>query len=135
MVFLFCLLITNTFFELVFDAVSLNMDMVFSVKSSTNVFVLKTLGSLYGLTYLSWCWCNWNTWKLLYNFFISKNDTQDSKFSAWIPGSYFQCPVLKNLRLDPELSLWYVVALPPFMNCCLGFHWLFCTQRGMPFSL
>ena len=51
-----------------------------------------------------------------YNFFFSKNDTQDSKFSAWIPGLYSQCPVLKNLRLDPELSLWYVVALPPFMD-------------------
>ena len=99
----------------VFDSISFNIDEVFSINPSANVFVFGHFDIHHEdcLTYSS----GTDRPGELVIFVILSNDlTQMVNFSIWIPDSDFQCPALLDLFLSFGASICFAMSFPLFGN-------------------
>ena len=99
----------------VFDFISSNIDEVFSINPSPNVFVFGD----FNVHHKDWFTYSSGTdrpGELCYNFSISNDLTQMVDFPTWIPDCDSHSPALLDLFLSFDASICSTMAFPPLEN-------------------
>ena len=99
----------------VFDSISSNIDEVFSINPSVNVFVFGD----FNVHHKHWITYSGGTdrpGELYYNFSISSDLTQIVNFPTWIPDCDSRSLALLYLFLSSDVSIYSLVAFPPMGN-------------------
>ena len=99
----------------VFDSISSNINEVYSISLSANVFVLGE----FNVHHKDWLICSGRTdrpGKLCYNFSISNYLTQMVNLPTWIPDCDSHSPALLDLFLSSESSICSILAFPQLGN-------------------
>ena len=99
----------------VFDSFSSNIDEVFSINLSANMFVFGD----FNIHHKDWLTCSGGTdrsGELCYNFSISNNLTEMANFPIWFPACGTHIPALLDLFLFSDASICSAMAFPPLEN-------------------
>ena len=99
----------------VFDSFSSNIDEVFSINLSANMFVFGD----FNIHHKDWLTCSGGTdrsGELCYNFSISNNLTEMANFPIWFPACGTHSPALLDLFLFSDASICSAMAFPPLEN-------------------
>ena len=115
-VFYFFFLYRSTSLSLctVFDSISSNIDEVFSINPSTNVFVFGDF-NVHHKDWLTYSGEIDRLGELCYNI-ISNDLTLMVNFLMWIPDYDSQSPALLDLILSSDASIYFTMAFPPLGN-------------------
>ena len=100
---------------MVFDSTSSNIDNVFSINSSANVFVFWD-SNVHYKDLLTYSRGTDRSGELSYNFSISNDLTQMVNFPTGLPGCCSQCPALLHLFISSDASICSTMAFPPLGN-------------------
>ena len=100
---------------MVFGSNSSNIDEVFSINPSANVFVFGGF-NIHHKDWLTYSGGTDRPGELCYNFSISNDLTQIVNFPTRIPDSDSHSPALLDLLLSSDASICSAMALPPFRN-------------------
>ena len=100
---------------MVFDSISSNIDEVFSINPSANVFVFGDC-NIHHKDWLTYSGGTDRPGELCYNFSISNNLTQIVNFSTWIPDCDSHSPALLDLFLSSDASICSTMAFPSLGN-------------------
>ena len=99
----------------VFDSISSNIDEVFSINPSANVFVFGDF-NVHHKDWLTYSGGTDRPGELCYNFSISNDLTQMVNFPTWIPDCDSHSPALLDFFLSSDASICSTMAFPPLGN-------------------
>ena len=100
---------------MVFDSISSNIDEVFSISPSANVFVFGDF-NVHHKDWLTYSGGTDRSGELCYNFSISNDLTQMVNFPTQIPDCDSHSPALLDLFLSSDASICSTMAFPPLGN-------------------
>ena len=100
---------------MVFDSISSNIDEVFSISPSANVFVFGDF-NVHHKDWLTYSGGTNRSGALCYNFVISNDLTQMVNFPFGIPDCDFHSSPLLQLFLSSDASICSTIAFPPLGN-------------------
>ena len=106
---------TSFSFCMVFDSISSNIDEVFSISPSANVFVFGDF-NVHHKDWLTYSGGTNRSGALWYNFVISNDLTQMVNFPFGIPDCDFHSSPLLQLFLSSDASICSTIAFPPLGN-------------------
>ena len=112
---LFPLSITFFLVRHVFDSISSNIDEVFSINPSANMFVFGDF-NIHHKDWLTYSGGTDRPRELCYNFSISNDLIQIVNFPIWIPDCDSHSPALLDLFLSSDASICSTMAFPPLGN-------------------
>ena len=113
--FLFLYRSPSSWLYTVFDSISSNIDEVFLINSSANVFVFGDF-NVHHKEWLTYSGGTDRPGELCYNSSISNDLTQVVNFPTWIPDCDSHRPALLDLFISSDASTCSIMAFPPFRN-------------------
>ena len=113
--YFFPLSITCSVFMHVFDSVSSNIDEVFSINPSANVFVCEGF-NVHHNDWLTYSGGTDTLGELCYNFSISNDLTEMVNFPTRIPEFDSHSPALSDLFISSDASICSTMVFPPLGN-------------------
>ena len=122
----------------IFDCISSNIDEVFSISLSANVFVFGDV-NVHHKDWLTYSGGTDRSGELCYNFSISNDLTQIVNFPTQIPDCDSHSPAVLDLFLSSDASICSTMAFPPLGNSdhvvvSVSIDFLSYSQRDAPFD-